>query len=108
MGLMQNQMNKYEIIFDGEYKDKDTAKIRILDGKYKDLVYHYNYVSFNEESLQVQFAYDIDETPSDIEIDDLKESDRKELEQMLGDILVNIVETKQYENRTDNSNKPDL
>ena len=47
MGLMQNQMNKYEIIFDGEYKDKDTAKIRILDGKYKDLVYNYNYVSFN-------------------------------------------------------------
>ena len=32
----------------------------------------------------------------------------KELEQELGDILVNIVETKQYENRTDNSNKPDL
>ena len=55
-----------------------------------------------------QFAYDIDETPSDIEIDDLKESDRQELEQELGDILVNIVETKQYENRTDNSNKPDL
>jgi len=101
-------MNKYEIIFDGEYQEKDTANIRILDGKYKDLVYHYNYVSFNEKTVQVQFAYDIDETPSGLEIDDLKESDRKELEQMLGDILVNIVETKQYENRTDSTNKPDL
>ena len=101
-------MNKYEIIFEGEYQEKDTAKIRILEGKYKDLVYHYNYVSFNEETVQVQFAYDIDESPSSLEIDSLEESDKQELEQMLGDILVNIVENKQYENRTDSTDKPDL
>ena len=100
-------MNKYEIIFDDEYKDEDTAKIRILDGKYKDLVYHYNYVSFNEESVNLQFEYDIDETPEGLEVDKLKSEDRKEFETVLGDILVDIVESKN-ENRTDNTDKPAL
>ena len=100
-------MNKYKVIFDDEYKDEDTAKIKILEGKYKELVYHYNYVSFNEESVNLQFEYDIDETPEGLEIDDLDESDREELEQILGDILVNIVETKN-ETRTDNTDKSDL
>jgi len=100
-------MNKYEIIFDDEYKDEDTAKIRILDGKYKDLVYHYNYVSFNEESVNLQFEYDIDETPEGLEVDKLESEDRKEFEIVLGDILVDIVESKN-ENRTDNTDKPAL
>ena len=100
-------MNKYKIIFDDEYKDEDTAKIRILDGKYKDLVYHYNYVSFNEESVNLQFEYDIDETPEGLEVDKLKSEDRKEFEIVLGDILVDIVESKN-ENRTDNTDKPAL
>jgi hypothetical protein len=100
-------MNKYKIIFDDEYKDEDTAKIRILDGKYKDLVYHYNYVSFNEESVNLQFEYDIDETPEGLEVDKLKSEDRKEFETVLGDILVDIVESKN-ENRTDNTDKPAL
>ena len=100
-------MNKYKIIFDDEYKDEDTAKIRILDGKYKDLVYHYNYVSFNEESVNLQFEYDIDETPEGLEVDKLKFEDRKEFEIVLGDILVDIVESKN-ENRTDNTDKPAL
>ena len=100
-------MNKYKIIFDDEYKDEDTAKIRILDGKYKDLVYHYNYVSFNEESVNLQFEYDIDETPEGLEVDKLKSEDRKEFETVLGDILVDIVESKN-ENRTDNNDKPAL
>ncbi len=100
-------MNKYEIIFDDDYKDEDTAKIKILDGKYKDLVYHYNYVSFNEESVNLQFEYDIDETPEGLEVDKLKSEDRKEFETVLGDILVDIVETKN-ENRTDNTDKPAL
>ena len=69
------KMNKYEVIFDDEYKDEETAKIRILDGKYKDIVYHYNYVSFNEEHKKLQFEYDIDETPKDIELSDLTEDD---------------------------------
>ena len=102
------KMNKYEVIFDDEYKDEETAKIRILDGKYKDLVYHYNYVSFNEEHKKLQFEYDIDETPKDIELSDLTEDDRWELEETLGDILVNIVETKPYENRTDSTDKSNL
>lgn len=100
-------MNKYKIIFDDEYKDEDTAKIRILDGKYKDLVYHYNYVSFNEESVNLQFEYDIDETPEGLEVDKLESEDRKEFEIVLGDILVDIVESKN-ENRTDNTDKPAL
>ncbi len=100
-------MNKYEIIFDDDYKDEDTAKIKILDGKYKDLVYHYNYVSFNEESVNLQFEYDIDETPEGLEVDKLESEDRKEFEIVLGDILVDIVETKN-ENRTDNTDKPAL
>ena len=100
-------MNKYKIIFDDEYKDEDTAKIRILDGKYKDLVYHYNYVSFNEESVNLQFEYDIDETPEGLEVDKLKSEDRKEFETVLGDILVDIVESKN-DNRTDNTDKPAL
>jgi len=100
-------MNKYEIIFDDDYKDEDTAKIKILDGKYKDLVYHYNYVSFNEESVNLQFEYDIDETPEGLEVDKLESKDRKEFEIVLGDILVDIVETKN-ENRTDNTDKPAL
>ena len=100
-------MNKYKIIFDDEYKDEDTAKIIILDGKYKDLVYHYNYVSFNEESVNLQFEYDIDETPEGLEVDKLESEDRKEFEIVLGDILVDIVESKN-ENRTDNTDKPAL
>ena len=56
----------------------------------------------------MQFEYDIDETPKDIELSDLTEDDRWELEETLGDILVNIVETKPYENRTDSTDKPDL
>ena len=57
--------------------------------------------------MNLQFEYDIDETPEGLEVDKLKSEDRKEFETVLGDILVDIVESKN-ENRTDNTDKPAL
>ena len=62
MSKEKNLKNLYEIIrFD---EDEDEHAFRIIDGKFKDVVYKYNRFGViepedNEEELKYRFEYDI-------------------------------------------------
>jgi hypothetical protein len=83
----------YEISFDKN--SKDTAPIRILEGKFKDFVYKYDTIQvgeFDEEAEDVPLSYDYKllEAPSSYEVDD-EEAEKYEFEQLIGDILYDII-----------------
>jgi hypothetical protein len=82
---------KYEILIDEEYGEKDTVRIKLLEGKLSGIVYHYNVISVNEsEPPQLSFTYDIDRVPEDTDISDLSPEDKFDFENLLGDIIVDI------------------
>ncbi len=77
---------KYDYVED---KD-DTALecVKIMEGKYEGLVYQYGTVSFHEDEekdiASVSFDYRI--------VEDVEDKDDNELKEILGDILVDILE----------------
>ncbi len=85
--IMKNETHpKYEYVEDANNKELEC--IKITEGKYDGFVYQYGQVSINEEDsdqeASLNFNYRIEE--------DVKDSDADELQNVLGDILVDILE----------------
>ena len=83
----------YEILWD-DHKNEDLARIKIIQGKWDGLIYNYTTVSFDEQESEeaiLHFEYDVEKTPSGIDIDSLTEEDKISFETLLGDILVEII-----------------
>lgn len=104
-------MPKYEVLYD-DYKKEDLARVLLTEEKWNGIIYHYQTVKFLEEEKDeaiMQFEYDIVEAPSEFNVDKLTPEDQQEFENMLGDILVEIItEALESENRTNDTEQPDL
>jgi hypothetical protein len=70
--------------------DQETVHVRLLDGKYKDTVFKYGKVKFEERqgNVYLLFAYDVLESPIDKPKKLEKDTDFKNY---LGDLLVEIM-----------------
>ena len=75
-------MVKYEFIDIGE----SSTGIKINEGEYEGMSWMYGKVTFDEQSeeLKLSFDYEVIENPNNIK-------PSKELEVVMGDILVNII-----------------
>ena len=100
--------NQYEVLWD-DFKNEDLARIKLIGGKWDGLIYKYDTVSFLEQEdgdAILKFDYEVTFTPEGVNTDSLTENDQKVLEDLLGDILVEIVtEASGNEDRADSTNK---
>lgn len=81
----------YEVLKD-DSDDTKTAKIKIIKGEYKGIIYHYDVMKIKEsdtEELMLTFSYDIDTMPKKIMLKEEKQI--REFEQTIGDILVSFI-----------------
>ena len=92
--------------------EKETVNIKLLDGKYKDTIFKYGKVKFEEKDGQMYllFAYDVLESPVD---KPRKLEKDTEFKNYLGDLLVeimgsNIEQELIDETRTDDFKESDL
>ena len=72
----------------------DYSSIKLTEGKFKDVIYHYGKVSFAPEEnadgkLPMKFDYTIDKNPNDIDL-----LDNQEFIDYIGDILLELLEQK--------------
>ena len=68
--------------------------IKLTEGKFKDVIYHYGKVSFAPEEnadgkLPMKFDYTIDKNPNDIDL-----LDNQEFIDYIGDILIELLDEK--------------
>ena len=81
-------------------RDKDDFScIKITEGKFKDVIYHYGKVGFAKEEnsegqLPMKFDYNVIKKPNDVDT-----LDNQEFIDYIGDILIEVLE-KQIENGT--------
>ena len=77
---------KYDYVEDKD--DTGLECVKIMEGKYEGLVYQYGTVSFHEDEendiASVSFDYRI--------VEDVEDKDDNELKEVLGNILVDILE----------------
>ena len=71
----------------------DYSSIKLTEGKFKDVIYHYGNVSFapeenTEGKLPMKFDYVIDKKPDDLKLDN------QEFIDYIGDILLELLEEK--------------
>jgi len=81
---------KYKILFDSmNSKEDEIAPVVILSGKYKEIIYNYKVVRFDmeEDPPRLKFEYEIMGGEEEIE-------DIQDFIKIIGDILVNIITTK--------------
>ncbi len=74
----------------------DYSCIKITEGKYKDVIYHYGRVAFAPESekkpdgkLPMKFDYTIDKNPNDLDL-----LENQKFINYIGDILIELLEEK--------------
>ena len=72
----------------------DYSSIKLTEGKFKDVIYHYGKVSFASEEnadgkLPMKFDYTIDKNPNDIDL-----LDNQEFIDYIGDILIELLDKK--------------
>ena len=72
----------------------DYSSIKLTEGKFKDVIYHYGKVSFAPEEnadgkLPMKFDYTVDKNPNDIDL-----LDNQEFIDYIGDILLELLEEK--------------
>jgi len=72
----------------------DYSSIKLTEGKFKDIIYHYGKVSFAEKEnahgqLPMKFDYIIDKNPNDVDT-----LDNQEFIDYIGDILIELLEQK--------------
>ncbi len=96
-GDKANMMMKHIRVCE-EDSGANTAVLEIKNyPKFNGIKYSYGSVSLGDgegEELRVRFDYDIIETPKTLDIETLSESDMKEFDTLLGDVLVSFVLTK--------------
>ena len=79
------------------FATKDGVKyssVKIVEGKYKDVIYHYGKVGFAKDEqpdgkLPMKFDYTIDKNPNDLDL-----LDNQEFINYIGDILIELLEEK--------------
>ena len=96
----QTKNNKYAFV---QKQGEDFTCIKILDGKFKGIIYKYGKVGFAKDenpdgTLPMKFDYDIIFNPHETNID------KQEFIDYIGDILIEVLE-KQIENGTAIFNK---
>jgi len=72
----------------------DYSSIKLTEGKFKDVIYHYGKVSFAPEEnadgkLPMKFDYTVDKNPNDIDL-----LDNQEFIDYIGDILIELLDKK--------------
>ena len=72
----------------------DYSSIKLTEGKFKDVIYHYGKVSFAPEEnadgkLPMKFDYTVDKNPNDIDL-----LDNQEFIDYIGDILLELLDEK--------------
>ena len=72
----------------------DYSSIKLTEGKFKDVIYHYGKVSFAPKEnadgkLPMKFDYTIDKNPNDVDL-----LDNQEFIDYIGDILLELLEQK--------------
>jgi len=74
----------------------DFSCVKITEGKFKDVIYHYGRVAFAPESeelpdgrLPMKFDYTVKKNPNDLDL-----LDNKEFIDYIGDILLELLEEK--------------
>ena len=72
----------------------DYSSIKLTEGKFKDIIYHYGKVSFAPEEnadgkLPMKFDYTVDKNPNDIDL-----LDNQEFIDYIGDILIELLDEK--------------
>ena len=75
---------------------EEHSCIKITEGKYKDVIYHYGKVAFAPESekkpdgkLPMKFDYTIDKNPKDLDL-----LENQKFINYIGDILIELLEEK--------------
>ena len=75
---------------------EEHSCIKITEGKYKDVIYHYGKVAFAPESekkpdgkLPMKFDYTIDKNPNDLDL-----LENQKFINYIGDILIELLEEK--------------
>ena len=75
---------------------EEYSCIKITEGKYKDVIYHYGRVAFAPESekkpdgkLPMKFDYTIDKNPKDLDL-----LENQKFINYIGDILIELLEEK--------------
>ena len=76
---------------------EDQFAFRISKGKFKDVVYKYNKFGVNpdpnpDDTLTYKFEYDILEIPEEIVDKKYADEEGKEFEQLIGDILIEVIQ----------------
>ena len=78
-----------------QQEGKDYSCVKITEGKFKDVIYHYGRVAFAPESelkegkLPMKFDYTVDKNPQNLIL-----LDNKEFIDYIGDILLELLEEK--------------
>ena len=72
----------------------DYSSIKLTEGKFKDVIYHYGKVSFAAEEnpdgkLPMKFDYTVDKNPNDVDL-----LDNQEFIDYIGDILLELLDKK--------------
>ena len=88
---LTDKTNRYVFAQKG---NADYSSIKLTEGKFKDVIYHYGKVSFAPEEnadgkLPMKFDYTIDKNPNDVDL-----LDNQEFIDYIGDILLELLEQK--------------
>ena len=88
---LTDKTNRYVFAQKG---NADYSSIKLTEGKFKDVIYHYGKVSFASEEnadgkLPMKFDYTIDKNPNDMDL-----LDNQEFIDYIGDILIELLDKK--------------
>ena len=88
---LTDKTNRYVFAQKG---NADYSSIKLTEGKFKDVIYHYGKVSFAPEEnadgkLPMKFDYTIDKNPNDVDL-----LDNQEFIDYIGDILIELLDKK--------------
>ena len=88
---LTDKTNRYVFAQKG---NADYSSIKLTEGKFKDVIYHYGKVSFAAEEnpdgkLPMKFDYTVDKNPNDIDL-----LDNQEFIDYIGDILIELLDKK--------------
>lgn len=89
----------------------NTMCIKITEGYFKNVVFHYKRVRVNEPSVEIPepsltFEYEIDDVPETIVVEELTPELHEEFEILIGDILVNVIQDKIDRDAREDNSKP--